>query len=43
MDLMQTSSLNYFDTKIIGSTNDYSKTQNSNIAIITSEFQESLV
>ena len=36
MDLMQTSSLNYFDTKIIGSTNDYSKTQNSNIAIITS-------
>lgn len=36
MDLMQTSSLNYFDTKIIGSTNDYSKTENSNIAIITS-------
>ena len=36
MDLMQTSSLNYFDTKIIGSTNDYSKTQNSNIAVITS-------
>ncbi|MAR21858.1 MAG: malate dehydrogenase [Flavobacteriales bacterium] len=36
MDLMQTSSLNYFDTKIIGSTNDYSKTKNSNIAIITS-------
>lgn len=36
MDLMQTSSLNYFDTKITGSTNDYSKTKNSNIAIITS-------
>ena len=36
MDLMQTSSLNYFDTKIIGSTNDYTKTKNSNIAIITS-------
>ena len=36
MDLMQTSSLNKFDTRIIGSTNDYSKTKNSDIAIITS-------
>ena len=36
MDLMQTSSLNEFDTKILGSTNDYSKTANSDIAIITS-------
>jgi len=36
MDLMQTSSLNGFDTKITGSTNDYSKTANSNIAVITS-------
>jgi len=36
MDLMQTSSLNEFDTKIVGSTNDYSKTTNSDIAIITS-------
>tara|TARA_B100001564_G_scaffold324611_1_gene305523 strand:- start:6006 stop:6941 length:936 start_codon:yes stop_codon:yes gene_type:complete len=36
MDLMQTSSLNSFDTKIIGSTNDYSKTKNSDIAVITS-------
>ena len=36
MDLMQTSSLNEFDTKIVGSTNDYSKTANSDIAIITS-------
>ncbi|MDC0029417.1 malate dehydrogenase [bacterium] len=36
MDLMQTSSLNGFDTKIIGSTNDYSKTANSDIAVITS-------
>ena len=26
MDLMQTASLNNFDTKIIGTTNDYSKT-----------------
>lgn len=36
MDLMQTASLNSFDTKIIGSTNDYSKTVNSDIAVITS-------
>ena len=36
MDLMQTASLNGFDTKIIGSTNDYSKTANSDIAVITS-------
>ena len=36
MDLMQTASLNGFDTKITGSTNDYSKTQGSNIAVITS-------
>jgi malate dehydrogenase len=36
MDLMQTASLNGFDTRIIGSTNDYSKTANSDIAVITS-------
>ena len=36
MDLMQTASLNNFDTKITGVTNDYSKTANSNIAVITS-------
>jgi malate dehydrogenase len=36
MDLMQTSSLNNFDTKIVGSTNDYSKTAGSDIAVITS-------
>jgi len=36
MDLMQCASLNGFDTKIIGSTNDYSKTANSDIAVITS-------
>ena len=36
MDLMQTSSLMGFDTKITGSTNDYSKTANSDIAVITS-------
>ena len=36
MDLMQTASLMDFDTKITGSTNDYSKTAESNIAVITS-------
>lgn len=36
MDLMQTASLNGFDTKIVGSTNDYSKTANSDIVVITS-------
>jgi len=36
MDLMQTASLNNFDTKIIGSTADYSKTANSTVCVITS-------
>ena len=36
MDLMQTASLNGFDTKIVGSTNDYSKTAGSDICVITS-------
>jgi malate dehydrogenase len=36
MDLMQTASLNSFDTKITGVTNDYSATANSDVAVITS-------
>jgi malate dehydrogenase len=36
MDLMQTASLNSFDTQIVGSTNDYSKTSGSQVAVITS-------
>ena len=36
MDLMQTASLNGFDTKITGSTNNYAKTANSDICVITS-------
>ena len=36
MDLMQTASLNGFDTKITGSTNDYAKTANSDVCVITS-------
>ncbi len=36
MDLMQTASLNGFDTKITGITNDYSATAGSDVAVITS-------
>lgn len=36
MDLMQTSSLNSFDSTITGTTSDYSKTAGSDVAIITS-------
>jgi malate dehydrogenase len=36
MDLMQTSSLNGFDSTITGVTSDYSATANSDIAVITS-------
>ncbi|MEJ2584307.1 MAG: malate dehydrogenase [Robiginitalea sp.] len=36
MDLMQCASLNGFDTRITGSTNDYSKTAGSDIVVITS-------
>ncbi len=36
MDLMQCASLNGFDTRLTGSTNDYSKTAGSDIVVITS-------
>jgi malate dehydrogenase len=36
MDMMQTAALLGFDTKIIGSTNDYSKTAGSDVVVITS-------
>ena len=36
MDLMQTAVLNGFDTKITGTTGDYSKTAESKVAVITS-------
>ncbi|GGE42679.1 malate dehydrogenase [Psychroflexus planctonicus] len=36
MDLMQTATLNGFDTKITGRTNDYTATANSDVAVITS-------
>lgn len=36
MDLMQCASLNGFDTKITGNTNDYTKTAGSHVCVITS-------
>jgi len=36
MDLMQTASLNGFDTQIIGTTGDYSRTAGSDVCVITS-------
>lgn len=36
MDLMQTATLNGFDSKIIGTTNDYSRTAGSDVVVITS-------
>lgn len=36
MDMMQTASLLGFDTKIVGSTNDYTKTVGTDVAVITS-------
>lgn len=36
MDLMQTAQIEGFDTKIIGSTNDYAATAGSHVAVITS-------
>src|SRR5699024_12394107 len=37
MDLMQTASLNGFDTRIVGGTHDYSKTADSDIVVVTSD------
>lgn len=36
LDIMQTASLLGFDTRVTGSTNDYSKTANSDVCVITS-------
>ena len=36
LDMTQTAALLGFDTKITGSTNDYSKTAGSSVAVITS-------
>jgi len=36
LDIMQTASLSGFDTRVVGVTNDYSKTANSDVVVITS-------
>ncbi|MDA3878922.1 MAG: malate dehydrogenase [Prolixibacteraceae bacterium] len=36
LDLWQTAPVNYYDTRIVGSTNDYSKTADSEVVVITS-------
>jgi malate dehydrogenase len=36
LDMMQTATLNGFETRVTGSTNDYTKTANSNVVVITS-------
>lgn len=36
IDMMQTATLLGFDTRIVGSTNDYAKTKGSNVVVITS-------
>lgn len=36
LDIWESSAVNYFDTRVVGSTNDYSKTANSDVVVITS-------
>jgi malate dehydrogenase len=36
LDIWQTSPINLYNTRLIGSTNDYSKTKNSDVVVITS-------
>jgi malate dehydrogenase len=36
LDLWQTAPINYYDTRLVGSTNDYSKTAGSEVVVITS-------
>lgn len=36
LDLWQTAPINYYDTRLTGSTNDYSKTADSDVVVITS-------
>ncbi len=36
LDLWQTAPINYYDSRLIGSTNDYSKTAGSEVVVITS-------
>ncbi len=36
LDMMQTATLNMFNSRVVGSTNDYTKTANSDVVVITS-------
>lgn len=36
LDMWQTAPINLYDTRVVGSTNDYSKTANSDVVVITS-------
>jgi len=36
LDIWQTSPINLYDTRVVGSTNDYAKTANSDVVVITS-------
>lgn len=36
LDLWQTAPINYYDTRVVGATNDYSKTAGSEVVVITS-------
>ena len=36
LDIWQTAAINVYDTRVIGTTNDYSKTANSDVVVITS-------
>ncbi len=36
LDIWQTSSINHFNTRVVGSTNDYQKTKDSGIIVVTS-------
>ncbi len=36
LDIWESSKVNYYDTRVIGTTNDYSKTANSDVVVITS-------
>ena len=36
LDIWQSSSINHFDTRVVGSTNDYKKTEGSGIVVVTS-------
>ncbi len=36
LDIWESSAVNYYDTRVVGSTNDYSKTSESDVVVITS-------